>query len=386
MIVTNSRVRIHLGTDVFSGLSDAVEDRDVILVTTPGMKRRGEVDRIQERLARPVQTLLPTVQPNPTVAASMELAREVGNHRRNAVVIGLGGGSALDAAKAVAAQGHRGLDRDWLSAHLRDGRPFPSGFEPLPLLAIPTTSGTGSEVTPWATIWDERDGKKYSLNHPSLFPEAAFLEPALTLSLPTETTVASAIDALSHAMESVWNINANPISDAVALRAISMIPTALEQILADEQNLTVRARLQEASLLGGLAISHTRTALAHSLSYPLTGRLGLPHGIACGFTLPEILRLNSSAAPERLRTIAVALGRDSAEEAVQRLYALFAKVGLGRYLTDCIPNAGSLQAFRGQLINPQRAGNNIAAIDDSTALALLERAYEAVSTGTAPAV
>jgi phosphonate metabolism-associated iron-containing alcohol dehydrogenase len=177
---------------------------------------------------------------------------------------------------------------DDLLALLSTGRPF-SPYKTKQLIAIPTTAGTGSEVTPWATIWDRVRGKKYSLHLDETWPEAAVIDAELMLTLPTSVTVQSGLDALSHALESIWNRNANPLSRAFAVSAAREVIETLPALLKNMQSRELRLAMAGAALKAGMAFSNTKTALAHSISYEMTLRHGLPHGIACSFTLPMVM-------------------------------------------------------------------------------------------------
>lgn len=158
-----------------------------------------------------------------------------------------------------------------------------------PIYAFPTTSGTSSELTHWATIWDNDAFIKHSLSDEILYPKEAFYDPRLTLSLSRETTIHTALDALSHSFESIWNNNANPISTHHALRSIEIILRDLPALAQNLQSLELRTSIMQASMCAGLAFSNTQTALAHALSYPLTMRFGTAHGLACSFSLPLLL-------------------------------------------------------------------------------------------------
>jgi alcohol dehydrogenase len=160
------------------------------------------------------------------------------------------------------------------------------------MVAIPTTSGTGSEVTPFATVWDHEQHKKYSLAGEWVYPDVALLDASLTLTLSEEDTLYPALDAISHALESLWNKNCTPVSRAFAFQALVLSNKALPLVIKEPNNLNARRDLQNASVLSGLAISQTRTAIAHSISYPITSRLGVPHGLACSFILPKLLEIN----------------------------------------------------------------------------------------------
>lgn len=198
----------------------------------------------------------------------------------------MGGGSVIDSAKFVAAG--RGTCEE-VTRHMLEGTPLGELADALPIVAIPTTSGTGSDLTRWATVWDTHRGGKLSLEHERLYPRVSIVDPLLTGTLPWEPTLASGLDALSHALESIWNRNANPISTALAVSAARDILETLLPLRADPNDRPARARLAAGATAAGLAFSATRTALAHNLSYPVTIERGAPHGIACSFCLPEVM-------------------------------------------------------------------------------------------------
>lgn len=379
MATFHNPVRIHFGAGTIDDIGELVGARRCIVLTSEGMERRGDLDKLTRALGDRVTATYAAVTPNPTVESATKaflMLRE--GQPESDLIVALGGGSVIDTAKAVAAQYANAGEANWLSAHLRDGAPFAQEVAAPPILAVPTTAGTGSEVTMWGTIWDEANGRKYSVAHPSLYPEHALLDPQLTLSVPRATTVATALDALSHAMEAIWNRSANPVSDALGVRAIGIIPSALVEVLAAPDNLAVRERLLSAALVAGLAMSNTRTALAHSISYPMTSRLGVPHGIACSLTLPEILRALAEAHPDRAALITGALGVASATDGADSLYRLFRDVGIGEVLSAHVPTTAALKAIAGELITPGRADNSLVPADAPTAARLLRTAYEKV--------
>ncbi len=369
-------VHIRFGPGALSALAELARSRRTIVLTSDGMARRGVLRTVENALGDLVVATYTAVTPNPTVLSCTTAFEEV-RAADAELIVAIGGGSVIDTAKAVAAQDAAGTDA-WLSAHLREGGPFPADFLPPAILAIPTTAGTGSEVTMWGTIWDERTGKKYSISHPRLYPESAIVDPLLTHSVPRRTTVATAFDALSHAMEAIWNRASNPISDALAIRAIGLIPDALRAVLESPADPDARERLASAALVAGLAMSNTRTALAHSISYPLTAELGVQHGIACSLTLPEILREVGEEFPDRAALIVQALAATSVADAVYRLYALFRSAGAGDELRQHIGSAAALSGLRGSFIAPGRADNFLVAVEQASAAALLRRAYETI--------
>jgi alcohol dehydrogenase len=365
-------VRIEFGSVDFAELPSLLGSRSAVLITTPGTEGRGTVATLLDTCAPSAIRVFDGVHPNPTIASIAAGAFEILDPVPD-VLIALGGGSALDTAKAIAAIASPGCSAPgWLSTHLRDRTPFPEGFSPLPMIAIPTTAGTGSEVTSWGTVWDELDGSKHSISHPRLFPEAALLVPELTLTASAELTLVTGLDAISHCMESIWNRRATVISDAFAVAGLRKIFSALTRVLENPGDLDARRTMQYGSLFGGLAISSNATALGHSMSYPLTSRFGMPHGLACSFALPELMRFNGEYAPERVGLIAEAMEAADFSEAASRLELLFADWEVpgqvSRYLTR-----EKVDKVKDLLIAPARASNNLRPATSDDALAIIHR-------------
>jgi phosphonate metabolism-associated iron-containing alcohol dehydrogenase len=200
--------------------------------------------------------------------------------------VALGGGSVIDSAKVFAAAAG---DFEKVRTYLETQK----GAERLsatPIIAVPTTAGTGSEVTCWGTVWDEVNCKKYSLARPNLYPTHAVVDPVLMAGKSRQLTISTGLDALSHSLESLWNVNSNPVSANHAVFAARKILDVLPKLARDLGNIDLRSQMAMAALFAGLAFSNTKTAVAHSLSYPITLRHGVQHGVACSFSLPMILR------------------------------------------------------------------------------------------------
>ncbi len=353
-------VRIVSGSGSISDLSSHVEERGAgtgIIVTSPGFTKRGLSAGLAERLGERQVEIIDDVSPNPTVE-SIEAYRDHIGGRNIAFVVGLGGGSVLDTAKSLSCL--LGLeDRNFsLKEHLAEGLPLPDD-SPVPLTAVPTTAGTGSEVTPFATLWDGESGKKYSLTRPDLYPATALLDAELTLTLPEEITIVTGLDVLSHALESVWNVNAGPVSISCAARAIDIALNTLPVLLEEPRNLERRAKMLTGSLFGGLCISATRTALAHSMSYPVTARLGVPHGLACSYTLPALLKFNARFDDGRMALAAKLAGCGSVEGLLQRVEELFERVGVEKLLAGYDVKAENVMDLADQMFTPERSGNNL---------------------------
>ncbi len=270
-------------------LAKHVTARHVLLVTTQGFVKRGVVQRVKAILAAHQITVWDGVKSNPDLR-DLDAATQALRHMGVACVVGLGGGSALDAAKVLATT-LVSPEEPTLQEVFRN-KAATNWAPRLPLVAIPTTSGTGAEMTPFATVWDHEVHQKHSLAGDFVYPDVALLDPTITLTLGEEDTLYPALDTISHALESLWNKNCTLMSRAFAFQALALSNDALPLILKEPQNLKARRSLQTASMLAGLAISQTRTAIAHSISYPLTSHFNVPHGLACSFTLPKLLEMN----------------------------------------------------------------------------------------------
>ena len=223
----------------------------------------------------------------------------------DAVLIGLGGGTTLDLAKVVRCRAQDGRPSH-LTAALRDAASWPP-LALAPLWLVPTTAGTGSEVTRWATVWDTTGphAEKRSFDEPFGYADRAFVDPTLTPSCPPSVTRDCGLDAFAHALEAIWNRHANPVSDALALAAAERILHSLPALLKRPSDLSLRTEMSLAALQAGMAFSQTRTALAHALSYAVTLEQGIPHGHACALWLPTVWEL----AVGRNRRVDELLGR-----------------------------------------------------------------------------
>jgi len=180
----------------------------------------------------------------------------------------------------------------------------------LPTIMIPTTAGTGSEVT-WTAVFTDRKAKtKGGINSPYLYPDLALLDPELTLTVPPEITASTGMDALCHAVESFTSVKASPMSDMVALEAIGLIAEYLPQAVADGRNIEARENMLLASLLAGLGLANAGVTAVHALSYPLGAIYGVPHGLANALLLPHVMRFNCLGNPDKFALIAEIMGED----------------------------------------------------------------------------
>ncbi|GMU41357.1 MAG: methanol dehydrogenase [Chloroflexota bacterium] len=324
-----------------------------LVVTTPGGLRRGWADEVRAGIDG-AAAAYGEVASEPDLD-DLDRAIERLRPQSFSAIVAVGGGSVLDTAKVLACMlPARGLS---LQAVLREGAAYPA--ESIPTVAIPTTAGSGAEVTPFATVWDRREGRKRSFASTHCLPRVVLLDPALTLSLSESDTLYPALDAISHALESLWNRNRSPLTRAFAVEALRLLSRALAGVLADPGDVRHRAAMQEGSLLAGLAISHTRTALAHSISYPLTLHHGVPHGLACSFTLVALI--------DRCRAL---LDAEAGPDLVTSVRSLLDRLALPSRLASYV-GADEVTALTGDMLEPERASNFIESADERLVEAVL---------------
>lgn len=299
-------VDIRFGTGSFNMLAEMLKGRRYALITYPEPAFRSLAVRLAESAGAAV-LVIGDVAPNPDFILLAEQCARFGRLERPVeAIVAVGGGSVIDSAKVFsAASGNFNNIRRFVE-HKTGG----DKLSAIPIIAVPTTAGTGSEVTCWATIWDRTGKQKYSLDRSDLYPKTAVVDPALMLDKPRDLTLSTGLDALSHALESIWNVNANPVSACLAEAAARDILECLPRLLGDLGNPDLRERMAKAALLAGLAFSNTKTAIAHNISYPLTLQYEVPHGIACSFTLPAVLRSVGGVGGFREASLRHIFGRD----------------------------------------------------------------------------
>lgn len=255
-------------------------------------------------------------------------------------LIAIGGGTILDTAKCAAILStHQGNLEEYV--FLKTKKLYKKG---LPFVAIPTTAGTGSEVTPWATVWGE-DKKKYSLaNKLFMFPNISIVDPALTDTLSAKNTAETGIDALCQAIEAYWSIKNNPISDRFALSAIRIIIENLQSAVIRPSK-EIRDKMMWGSLCTGLAFSNTETTICHALSYPITAHWGIPHGQATGINLLAFFQYITSSIPSRRqRQLLDSMGIKNIESGSRKLNAFMKNIQLKTTLSALkIPQKGVIK-------------------------------------------
>jgi alcohol dehydrogenase len=321
---------VHFGYGVVNTLADRIKSLGaarVYVVTDPGLKAAGALDVVEGllRAADIGYAVFDRVKPDSGARLTDEAAAELKASGAGAVV-GIGGGSSLDTAKAAAALAtNPGGALDYVGLHKLENRP-------LPTIAIPTTAGTGSEVTLWSVFTDETQGLKVAIGSSLNYPAVALCDPELTVGLPPLLTAISGMDALGHAIECYTNKACQPISAALALPAIELIGRHLRTAVKDGRDREARYGMLLASTMAGIAMNPTRLGLAHALAMPLgSWDLRVPHGIAIASTLPAVMDFNHRAAPERYAAVARALGEKA--DGLETLAAAHRSIGAVRSLS-----------------------------------------------------
>ena len=323
---------------------------DAVVVVTDAALAATEVvagvTAVLEAAGMPV-TVFSGVHPNPTtgdLAGGARAVRAAGAAApglpappaaARIALVAVGGGSAIDAAKGIALAAvnpQRGRDLDYRGEFARPA---------LPLVAVPTTAGTGAETNAFGVVTDPQAGRKFYVGHASALPAAAILDPCLTLSLPPAATAATGLDALVHALESFLSVRASPWSDGIARQVIRMIAVHLPRACADGADLEARAQMLLAAHMAGIGMATTGLGLCHAIGHALGGRFGLAHGVALAAVLPPVLRFNAEVCAPRLAEVAFALGAGSARRgaagnagaAIEAIAGLAGRVGLTQTLS-----------------------------------------------------
>ena len=306
-----------------------------VLVTDPGIIKTGMVDRVSEVMGDTLVGIYSDV-PQDTgmevVDAGAKYAKSVGAD----VVVSLGGGSSIDTAKGMCivmteGKGMREFQGMQMLTRLQT-----------PHIVIPTTAGTGSEVTSAAVILDKEQGQKIIIYEYHNTPRVAILDPKMTEKLPPGLTASTGMDALTHAVESYVSVQRNPISDAMALYAIRLVSRYLPRAVENGSDMVSRGQMQIAALIAGWAFSNSLLGMVHAMAHSLGAVMRLPHGLANALCLPHVMRFNLEEIPEPIADLAEAMGvnirgmdpKEAGEAGIREIEALIGKIGLPERLRD----------------------------------------------------
>jgi len=377
----SSPTAVVVGHGSLSAINKAVVDlgcRRAMILTDPGVRAAGLADLVKSALAGFCVGIYDQIPQDPdleSVDGAVAKAREL---QANCIV-SVGGGSVIDAGKVVCVcLKNGGKANDYVNR-------WSALTEPqTPHIVVPTTAGTGSEVTTVAVITSKTAGRKLFIADPRIVPNSAILDPRFTMTLPKGMTVGSAMDAMTHAVEALSSIMANQMCDGQALHAIRLIRENLPLVAADGSNEKARLNMQIAATTAGWAFTIAQVGLAHAMAHTVGTLHHVPHGTACGIALPHVMRFNVDHATAKLAQVAQALGvdtqgmseRDAALAAADAVQALMEKVGHPLRLRDVgVPEEGlGLCAFHAMadssiLFNPRPAG------DPGEIMELFKQAY-----------
>jgi len=277
--------------------------RSALIITQPSMKRLGVIDEIVGQLSsKGINTEVNiNISPEPTIGNIEEVFQSIINERYD-ILIGIGGGSVLDATKILAVLKTNDKHVSQLLGTDLVEKPG------IPTILIPTTSGTGSEVTPNAIVTLPDKELKVGIISRYLLPKLVIIDPVLTLGLPKPITAATGMDAFTHALESFISNKANPISDMFALESIRLISASIVEAYHNGSSIDAREKMILGSMYGGMALTSAGTAAVHALAYPLGGKFKIPHGVANSMLLPHVMEFNMDVITRRLSQVAEPMG------------------------------------------------------------------------------
>ena len=336
-----------------------------VLICDPFFVKNGFSEKVRQYAAGYIGAVYSEITPNPRVEevdACAGILRDTGAD----FAVSVGGGSSLDCAKAACAVAGTG----------KSVRAFHTGGEKLPgrgipLVAVPTTAGTGSEVTCVAVLTDEKKKVKAPIANPLLYPALAVIDPGLTLSVPPRVTASTGLDVLSHALEGFWSRNHQPVCDALALHAARLVFDNLLDTYQNGGTLALREKMCEASVTAGLAFTLPKTAASHACSFPLTRIYGIPHGEACAFTLDALCRINARAENGRLDRFAKELGFADAAQMADRIREMKRATGMRCTLSQAGIREEDLPYLATQCHHPNML-NNPVDLDDKKIIEMFQ--------------
>lgn len=330
------------------------KSKSTIIVTSKSHLERGTLDNLQKFLGSNCLGIVSNVQTHPTLNQIKKIAHEFMLNKPSEI-IAVGGGSVIDTAKILSRllsiYNLEGLDK------LSENNISSQVIRKVGITAVPTTSGTGSEVTPFATLWNFEKREKYSIFGEDLRPDTAILDSSLTYSLPIDKTLESGLDAISHAFDSLWNLNSTIETSKISQASLELSLNNLVKLNNNLGDSEARDNMMKSSLLAGLAISKTRTSISHSISYPITASLRVPHGIACAISLPTLIKLTSGLNPELFNELKNELNFDTNNELSDFVFNLLIEIGVIEKFKTLVQSPDRLLRLVPNMLDNDRSGN-----------------------------
>ncbi len=375
--------RMIFGKDSARKIGDEVKvigAKKVLLVTDPGVVKSGVLGDVNESL-RTKELSVKTfsqVEPEPDIEIARNVTRIVREDQFD-LVCGVGGGSAMDIAKIAAVMAtNPGDPRQYVGVGLLK-KPG------LPKILVPTTAGTGSEMTPNAILGIHEEGIKAGIVSPHVLADVVIVDPMLTVTLPAAPTASSGLDALTHAIESYISLDANPITDLLSLRAIGLIASNLSKVFSEGGDLQARSAMSMAAMMAGISIANAGTCSGHAAAYGYAAKYMIPHGISVAVALPYILAFNLVSSPDKGRAIAKAMGEsvdnlsstEACAKGVHAVVDLMKNVNCPTSLSELkIPKAEIENIAQVMLKNTRLMAHNPRPMNESDAVNVITEMWE----------
>ncbi len=343
--------------DIIGDEANRLGAKHALIVTDPGVYKAGPVDPVKTKLSRAKVSVdvFSKAEPEPTLLKLDAAAEELSQGSYD-LLVGVGGGSSIDTAKGLSVLlAHGGKGRDYIGINKVPG-------PGIPLFTIPTTAGTGSEVTKAAVFDEPETHSKLGIQSPFILARLAIVDPTLTYGCPPKLTANTGIDALAHAIEAYTSIKASTFTDALQLEAMRLIVGNLRAVVKDGSDKEARNHMAEGALFGGFGIAHAGGAAAHALSYPLGSRFHNPHGLLVGLLLPHVMEYNLPANLPKYAKIAQMLGvetqglspQEAAELGITAVRALAADIGIPLRVRDIGVPREALEELAGATMSVTR--------------------------------
>ena len=358
--------------DLFTFLSNVKSNQKILIVTSKGFSDRGLINSVRICLKNNHFFVLDAVKKEPSIEQLEYFQQKLSTFKFD-LIISIGGGSVTDTAKILSLV----LKQSNKDMRISDFNKI-SFTDNIPLYSVPTTAGSGAELTSFATVWDYTSNEKYSFKSQFLLPKIALYDYKLLKSLNYSVSVSSGFDTISHAFESIWNKFADPLSINLSTQSLSLSMKSIRGYVITEKKDPNLKNMQLASILSALAIARTKTGIAHSISYPLTSIYKIPHGIASSFVLPEVLLFNSKKDDGRLKKLISDLLYSSIDELYNELRIMrqefLSKLEIFKILQNI-----DIDLIAEKLITPERAKLNFIEINEINARKLLIDAIKQIS-------
>lgn len=366
MFTFNNPAEVHFGAGVLQTIDIVLEKygyQSYVVAASNSQVKNGIAELLESLLPGQIKAVISDIEENPTVGNVDDIINAANEHGAEAL-IAAGGGSTMDAVKAAAAAIVKNVDARTI---IQDK----NITEALPVIALPSTSGSASEVTPFSVISDKEKGIKTSISGKVLYPKVALVDPELTYTCPPSVTAISGIDVICHALDSIGAVNNNPISDGLAVTALRLAFDNLETAWREGANAEARSNMALASTTAGIGFSQTATSGSHAMSYYLTSEFGIPHAEACAFSLDQWI-LHNAKADSRIDKISIQLGFKNTEELSDELNALKERLGLRMTFDELGIDRKHIPEIARQTLAAGNYKNNLAQLSEDEIIKMLE--------------